>query len=673
MKLKTILSTSLLAAMAIGVTSCEDMLKVDSRTVLYDDQNTLDHATDTVYSVMGIISQMQKIADRTVIMNEVRGDLVAVTDHATDDLLEVYNWTKADMSAGNVYDRPVDYYSIINNCNFFLANADTAYIRNHKNVFLKEYITVLSFRAWTYLQMAQVYGNVIYIDEPILSGDMAKTEGKTFVRINELAELLLQDFDDSYLDYDTPDYGSLAGETNGDGSTSMSHTSTNLFIPVRLILGDLNLWAGHYEEAAKYYHDYLAGGTRRHATTTASILWFGNDFLTVPGGNDTYSAAQFGSNSTPICYIPMESDEYNGVTSDLPNIFNSTEDNDNWYQLTRSQALTGLSGGQRYCYHEFRNTGNTFQQPIYMNDEIKSGLENMLYRGDLRLQSIIKTTKLNADEQEVANLNDTKQTIAKIDAERIPIYRDDVVYLRLAEAMNRAGFPKSAFAILKYGLCYDIINRTSVTNQYETKPMFLDDEKADAVARGLSELFEFDESGFQQAVMEGAQKEQTVDGIRYQRFDPQYVTMNSNYNTIGIHARGCGDAAFDTLYVIPDNLLEADLTQPANMQKLQRFVEEKIADEMALETCFEGYRFGDLMRISMHRAEDTDLGASGYSDNDFLASRVASRENLKPEDVEAIYAGTKSYTDFVDPDLYEKLLGDDPYGYNSKWFLKLIK
>ena len=163
MKLKNTISAVIAAITVFAASSCEDMLRVDSKIVMYDYQNTLDHATDTVYSVMGIIKQLQKIADRTVILGEVRGDLVKITDHANDDLGELYNYDFANLKATNRYNNPVDFYSVINNCNYFLANADTAYMRNHKNVFLKEYITVLSYRAWTYLQMAQIYGKVYYI------------------------------------------------------------------------------------------------------------------------------------------------------------------------------------------------------------------------------------------------------------------------------------------------------------------------------------------------------------------------------------------------------------------------------------------------------------------------------------------------------------------------------
>ena len=52
-----------MAVVILTASSCEDMFKVDSKVVLYDDENTLDQATDTVYSVLGIINKMQKIAD----------------------------------------------------------------------------------------------------------------------------------------------------------------------------------------------------------------------------------------------------------------------------------------------------------------------------------------------------------------------------------------------------------------------------------------------------------------------------------------------------------------------------------------------------------------------------------------------------------------------------------
>lgn len=635
MKLKNIICPALAAILTAGVvSSCEDLLKVDSKIVMYDYQNTLDHATDTVYSVMGIISKIQKIADRTVILNEVRGDLVSITDHASTDLRKMYNFDFATSAeTPNMYDSPVDYYAVINNCNFFLEHADTAYVRNHKNVFLKEYITVLSYRAWTYLQMAQVYGKVYFVNKPIVSADMADAKNYELLDIKELAEVLLADFEDRFKDYEIPNYGSLGGETTGDGQTSESHNSTDLFIPVRIIMGDLNLWAGNYVEAAQLYSEYLTYSQKEHPTTTANVSWFSNEFVYL--GDDSYSG-KFGKNMTPITYIPMEIDDYNGNVSQLPNIFNSTEDNDYWNELTYSYGLSNLSAAQNYCYHEI-NLRTGYEQPTYMADKLAQ--DEVLRRGDLRLQSIL-TTKTEKVDDNAVNQNDKRQTIAKIYPEKISIYRDDVIYLRLAEALNRAGLPNTAFAVLKYGLCYETF--------YLYDEVYYEMDKAAAL--GLASIYDdFNSSRFEQASYTASSQTRVFDGLNYTSVYTTYYEPDT-YNTIGIHSRGCGDAAMDSLYIIPDL---------ATIQDSIRYVEERIVDEMALETCFEGYRFGDLMRVSMHRAQDAGYpGAGGFADNSFLAGKVAARESENPA--------------VRDEALYETLNGDGT-SFNGKWFLRMVK
>ena len=71
---------------SVALTSCSKMLETESDLVEFEEDHTLDHATDSVYSVMGIINKMQIIADRVVLLGEVRGDLVQTTDAANSDL-----------------------------------------------------------------------------------------------------------------------------------------------------------------------------------------------------------------------------------------------------------------------------------------------------------------------------------------------------------------------------------------------------------------------------------------------------------------------------------------------------------------------------------------------------------------------------------------------------------
>ena len=129
------------------LTSCEDMLETDSKFVMYESDNTLSNPTDSVYSVLGIINQMQKIADRTVLLGEVRADLVTITDAANADLKRLSAW---DFSMENKYNSVSDYYSVINHCNYFLHHVDTTLTRRGYKIFQAEYAAVKTFRAWTY-------------------------------------------------------------------------------------------------------------------------------------------------------------------------------------------------------------------------------------------------------------------------------------------------------------------------------------------------------------------------------------------------------------------------------------------------------------------------------------------------------------------------------------------
>ena len=646
MKLKNIFTIALSAVLAAGVTSCEDMLKVDSKTYMFDYQNTLDDPTDTVYSVLGIVQKMQVIADRTNILGEIRGDLVAVSDHASEDLRDLYGYDFTKLKSTNKYDQPVDYYSIINNCNFFLTNADTAFVRNEKQILKGEYIVILCYRAWAYLQLAQIYGEVPYFDKPI-TGDNANAGVR--MNIKQLAQTLLLDFKDDYIKYMdkySPNYGKLGGEELGDGSKTTQHESLDMFIPIRLIMGDLCLWAEDYAHAALYYHDFLINDTHTTTTGTNSVTWLTNDFLY--DGSDNYSASIFGDNGH-ITYIPMEADKYSGVVSDLVNIYNSTEDNDYWYQLTRSRAATAISVRQNYCYHAKRSASNRYEWAAYIND--KSAMEELLLRGDRRLGAVLETDYeiLSDEEINTSNQGTEIQTLNKINSEKIWLYRKDVVYLRLAEALNRCELPQTAFTILKEGLCkasIDSINQGEKTRATNVNGV------------DISAVYDFPTTKFQQARTEWYTTTVNSAGSTLNVYCARW---SSTGNTIGIHSRGCGDAAYDPNYTIPVDTVNGRIP---TLEDSIRAVEERLIDEMALETCFEGYRFGDLMRIAMHRADDPGSPAyGGFAENDFLAKRVATRESASLDD-------TKDYYETKDEALYTKLLGDGK-SFNKAWFLIL--
>lgn len=135
----------------LGLSSCSDMLNTHSDLVEFAEDNKLDTPEDSVYSVMGILHQMQKIADRTVLLGELRADLMEPTAKASADLKAI---ASCIVPATNPYNSISDYYAVINNCNYFLHHVDTTLRKRNRSVFAREYAAVKAFRAWTYLQAA---------------------------------------------------------------------------------------------------------------------------------------------------------------------------------------------------------------------------------------------------------------------------------------------------------------------------------------------------------------------------------------------------------------------------------------------------------------------------------------------------------------------------------------
>jgi len=538
----------------LGV-SCSDFLYDDSDIVTYADKNHLTSDADTLWSVAGIMNKLQVVADRTILLGELRGDLVSVTPYADADIRDVASF---NIGTDNRYNDIADYYAIVNNCNYFLANADTA-LRNSRNetIFMKEYAAVKAYRAWTYLQLATIYGRVPLITEPILTKEQGEKDYKE-CDIQEICRYFAADIA-PYADMDMPGYGAIR------------NTDSRLFyFPIYILLGDLHLWAGNYREAAENYYKYITtrnGKNSSYPLSTASVRFSPNDshwMQTVDGWSYiAFQTENSNGNAELITMIPGDSIPSEGNYSQLRNLFNTTEQNEYRESIVPSQSLYLLSAAQKYCHY---SSGGEYVIAPAGLPENRSG--------DLRLQAVftqVDNANIMLNGKRVTNY----VTNAKYTTRNVHIYRRAMVYLRMAEALNRAGFPRFAFQILKRGVNNSVM-------ESEVIPYYPADE-------AWLRTFNFPDNMYFLETTAG----QTTE------------------NTMGLHSRGCGYSAANTTYEMPtDDALSGDALLQYQIEK----VEDLIIDEEALEFAFEGHRFYDLMRVSMHR-----------SDPAYLASRVARR------------------------------------------------
>ncbi len=559
--------------------SCSDFFEQESENVVYSGQEHLTNWSDSVYSVMGIVGKMQAIADRTILLGEVRGDLVSLTNKASADLRELANFTVDD---DNVYNQPRDYYAIINNCNYYIAHADTA-LKSNRNeyIFMKEYAAVKAFRAWTYLQLALNYGSVPFYTEPILTKEESEKDYPRY-DLAQICEYFLADLAALPARYDNeyPSYGTVAG-----------NVSRLFFIPLNVLRGDLNLWLGstmgkdggknYFQQAAKCYFKYIS---ERNGTNTAyptglslrmwqpgSSTWTSTLFMNALNSiyaDETFSTT--GLSSELITLIPGDSSRVEGNYSELRNLFNSREENDYQYSIAPSNRIIEISESQMNCV-----LGTNATTVSYAPTELSN------YRsGDLRLSTFWETDYMN---DYTLGTRIEVQSINKFVTKNIRVYRRMMLYLRLAEALNLAGQPRMAFAILERGLSAKVLSED--VYRYASE----------ADSTWIASNFQFPP-----ALYGTLEAEDIINGI-----------SGTVRNMVGIHSRGSGWTPLNEYYKLdfgdsicydmqPDStFIFNEAAYNAIKARQQEQVDSLILNEEALELCFEGARYYDLMRFAM--------------------------------------------------------------------------
>ena len=676
---KNISLIALIGIFGFSTVGCEDMFTAENALV----EDYLG-PQDTLYSVMGIVKSMQKLATRSVLLGELRADLVVSNPQAAADIQEL---STNVISEDNEYNNPTDYYAVINNCNLYLAYVDTAQVTHGEVYYEKEILAVKILRAWTYLELAKLYGSVPFILTPVTTSADAEdlTANAPKQDITYICNYFIKEIED-YLSYNyrwtknnalIPDYkGTFAG-------LSMS----KFFIPARVMLAELNLWLGSatgdksaFVNAVRYYHDYLAFPDEEHAPGYGkNVTWGNRQFNGSP--SDSYASSAFfqpSSGTDYVSYIPVDTLEYYGTVSDLRSVFCATYKNDYYAQVGPSQHLKELSAEPYYCKYIY--TSQQIQDTLYAPRDQKE-VENTAYIGDLRyfavchIESVLdKYHSYNNERQYVLKYTEGSSRLNNDQRLRlVPIYRYTTLYLHMAEALKHAGFPETAFAILKYGLTQDVLENRNIISQAEYDGLLSIQSKG--ITTALTNTFvDWDDDVF----------------IGY---DPTLSGVTTRTSTVeGIHNHGCGDSPYNQYYTLPrdadiwaaydqfvadslslsDEFIEWELANQLSATSTHEdslafqtqydayvaaitqnhndaiteydqayakqyltypdFVAQKILEEEALEGMFEGLRFYDLMRWSMY-----------YGDSNFLATEVGKRNGQEASTPVTALMGGKWY------------------------------
>ena len=627
-------------------TSCSDMLESDSSRQLFDP--ALDQKTDSVFYAYGVMQAMQQLADQYYFQNELRGDLVKPTNKASLHLRDLASFT-AD--ATNKYDSVYLYYKVINNCNYYLAHRDTTLATGARNVVCNEYAAIASFRAWTYLQLARQYGSAPYITEPVTT--IAQINANTSMTSYEgilqgeaqLLEILKNRYSDEQIAVPTFNQSSRSVGMLNWGNEEKFIRPSKCFIPLNVVLGDIYLELGEYEKAATCYYQYLRFEGLQDPSNI-SINFTDNlspnfsryspifkDFIEWPVDYELtknaslYNQMPIWENSflhaaapgDVISYIPMAVNYTMGQTTDIPaaygynyygmdrnstvmvddpmeNVFNCPKTQD--IQIVPSQAYADSARHAQYYFYTEQVKVAPFNW-IVRNEPLGDARASLICQGEGSDSVFVYTYKPSTA--------------------YVLLYRNATVWLHLAEAINRMGYPDAAFAVLKNGLHSELPN-------YRYQEVYLKDQQGND---------SIDESGNKVLDMTQAH----VDDKYYltpESYEllttklPFLAQANSdifrngaNKSFVGIHFHGAG--AVEDLYstyrystVVKAKIADISKKFGLNLSNYTKddyinAMEDLLCDEYAMEFAFEGTRFSDLRRLAIHKNQSGIYGG-GFGD-----------------------------------------------------------
>ena len=488
MKSKSIISV-LLLGMIVGMfsTSCEDMLSPDS------ERHSYTVADDTLYSYWGVLKSLQNIAERYVILNECRGDLVDESSFVSDTISAIVNFGEtrdpANWKDGAcVYLNISDYYHVINSCNAYIAKCDTTLkTGTNRSYMIKEYAQVQAIRAWVYMQLLYAYGEnrVPFYMEPMLTTDdiynFVNDKNHPWVTAQVLAEKLGPELEK----VEPVELDPSRGMPNYNYYSGVCH-STKCMFPVSVVLGDLYLLSGNYSAAAQHYYNYIntenCGPLIADSYYSYGLLDDRKDypyyrFVDYP----YYETGAVSRGTEAITCIPSSIGKLEGrVLTDINRLFGfeaelstvnsivlNTKDDEikdetvvvssvflsqNYErELIPSKGYESLCDDQKYEMYVGTFSSGSF-------DWTTCTLEELPGVGDARRAWIYDTggeqwTFRQGDDLLYGKMVSKQNPYGSFSTTYPVVYRKSTVWLRYAEALNRAGFPGYAFAILKSGLC----------------------------------------------------------------------------------------------------------------------------------------------------------------------------------------------------------------------------
>jgi hypothetical protein len=555
--------------------ACNKVFDVEPENVV-DNTQMYRNVFDADAAVIGVYGKLMKLAKPYILLNELRGDLMDVTMNADENLQQLNTHS---VKAGNPYIDPRPFYDVIVNCNDVLKNFNIM-LRDNKmkeDEYKQRYSDVGAIRSWVYLQLGIHFGEIPYVTSPLeQASDLYDLSKFPMVKLEALIDSLVSFT--AALPY-TEDYPT--------GTTLMTsvdgYSTSRFFINKNMLLGDLYLWDGQYDNAATSYRKVMdingpSGASEafynqyRISSFADAGIFYGkaqdfNSLVYTPGWRYLFERSQDAQfNYEWIWVLPF--DKNFEPQNPLIDLFSPSGGS---YLVKPSQAAIDHWNAQTQV---FTYASGTSTAAAVLRDNFPFDTRGYFTYQNVNGQPVIMKYLYNYFSNNPVNaFNKTGKWF---------LSRAATLHLHYAEAANRAGKMKVAYALVNRGIkeTYDTLpgaaRTRNVTNWQQTflpAPYNFDAREGDA---------------------------------------PSY--RNTWYRNQGIRGRAAlRSVKFDSSKYF--NLGANSFLKPlSDSLGFQEFVENMIIDENALELAYEGNRWPDLVRVALRK-----------NDPGFLANKIAAK------------------------------------------------
>ncbi|MBO5186925.1 MAG: hypothetical protein J6B91_07735 [Prevotella sp.] len=244
----SIFSVSLLLSSVMAFTSCDDFFDPDTDDEL-NGEDYISSNTEMYTGFLGIMTKMQAVGDKEIILTDTRADILEPTDDSTPELIALYNYD--GNLQNNPYADPAGYYEVIIACNDYLVKMKD-YRKNpdvDDDIWQNLVSSTVRIKVWAYKTLAEIYGKAVWFDSPITKvTEITEAEGFEYLELEPLIDKCIALMDNGFEGVPTNrtiDWIAWLDPSNVTNISGSQYRKWNwMIVPYEGLYAELNLWKG---------------------------------------------------------------------------------------------------------------------------------------------------------------------------------------------------------------------------------------------------------------------------------------------------------------------------------------------------------------------------------------------------------------------------------------------